>query len=67
MSRLIKIDAFVEVDEDDDSSAVFEAAEYLNDEVTLIAGNKHVRYALITDVDRQRAIYEKKSLEHDNN
>lgn len=61
LSRLLKIDAYVTVDEDDDSSAVFEAVEHLNDQVVWIKGNSHVRYALITDVDRQRAIYEKKS------
>jgi len=59
MKRLIRINAVVEVDEEDDESCVFAVTEELNEQVTLQAGNDRVKSMLVMDVTTNRPIYEK--------
>lgn len=59
MRRLLRINAVVEVDEEDNDSCVFALAEEIDKQITLKDQNDKVKSMLVVDVITNDTVYEK--------
>lgn len=60
MKRLLRINAVVEVDEEDNDSCVFALAEEIDKQVILKEQNDKVKSMIVVDVKTYDTVYEKR-------
>lgn len=60
MKRLLRINAVVEVDEEDNDSCIFALAEEIDKQITLKDQNDKVKSMIVVDVKTYDTVYEKR-------